>query len=75
MAFKMKGHELPGPNQRKKSPAKIISLIIGGISAIAAAAKKNKEKTKALRDQATAEKKAGVDAAASGGSFGGKFKA
>ena len=76
MSFKMKGHELPGPNQRKGAPTKWINFVISGISALASAAKKNKEKTKGLKDQAAAEKKAGVDAATSGGSsFGGEFKA
>ena len=68
MAFKMKGHELPGPNQRKEAPTKWINLVISGISAIASAAKKNREKTQALRDKATAAKKEGVDAAS--GSMG-----
>tara|TARA_R110000744_G_scaffold343646_1_gene448858 strand:- start:112 stop:474 length:363 start_codon:yes stop_codon:yes gene_type:complete len=52
MAFKMKGHELPGPNQRKASPTKFIGLVISGISAIASAAKKNKEKNAMAKQQA-----------------------
>ena len=67
MAFKMKGHELPGPNQRKEAPTKFINLVISGISAIAGAAKKNKEKTEALRQKAKDSMKSGVDGAASGG--------
>ena len=46
MAFKMKGHELPGPNQRKQAPTKWINFLISGISAIAGAAKKKKEADK-----------------------------
>jgi len=63
MAYKMKGHELPGPNQRKEAPTKFISLIIGGISAIAAAAKKNKEKNAAKRQEARDAMKQGTEAA------------
>ena len=61
MAYKMKGHELPGPNQRKGSPTKYIQLILGGLSAIAGAAKKNREKTKALRKQAKDSMKQGAE--------------
>ena len=52
MAFKMKGHELPGPNQ-KKSPTKWIGLVISGISAIASAAKADKERKAAARKKAS----------------------
>jgi hypothetical protein len=73
MAFKMKGHELPGPHQRKGAPTKFISLIIGGISAIASAAKKNREKTEAARQKARDAVSEGVSSAketTSGKSFG-----
>ena len=66
MAYKMKGHELPGPNQRKEAPTKFISLIVGGISAIAGAAKKNKERD-ALRQKAKDSMKQGADGASTGG--------
>jgi hypothetical protein len=66
MAFKMKGHELPGPNQRKEAPTKWINFVIQGISAIAGAAKKNKEKTDALRQKAKDSMKSGADAAGGG---------
>jgi hypothetical protein len=72
MAFKMKGHELPGPHQRKDAPTKWINLVISGISAIAGAAKKNKEKTDALRAKAKDAMAGGVDAAAGGGTTTGK---
>jgi len=63
----MKGHELPGPNQRKESPAKFINFIISGISAIAGAAKKNKERQAAARQKATDSLKQGADGASAGG--------
>lgn len=67
MAFKMKGHELPGPHQRKGAPTKFIGLIAMGINAIASAAKKNREKTKALREQAKESMKSGVEGASAAG--------
>lgn len=39
MAFKMKGHTLPGPNQRKPSPAKLAFLIPLAVAAGKAIAK------------------------------------
>ena len=67
MAYKMKGHELPGPNQRKEAPTKFISLIVGGISAIAGAAKKNKERKAAARQKAADSMKQGADGASTSG--------
>ena len=70
MAFKMKGHELPGPNQRKGSPTKFIGLVMSGISAIASAAKANKEKNAMAKQQARDAMQSGV----SGLSVGSKGK-
>ena len=67
MAYKMKGHELPGPHQRKEAPTKWINFVISGISAIANAAKKNKAKTDALRQKAKDSMKQGSDGASGGG--------
>ena len=67
MAYKMKGHELPGPNQRKEAPTKWINLVISGISAIAGAAKKNKERQAAAKQKATDSLKQGADGASAGG--------
>tara|TARA_R100000742_G_C4271006_1_gene89819 strand:+ start:768 stop:1034 length:267 start_codon:yes stop_codon:yes gene_type:complete len=69
MAFKMKGNPFQRnfPNDIKPSPTKIVSLIIGGISAIAQAAKKNAARKKALRDKAADEMKSGVEGMKSGG--------
>ena len=66
MAYKMKGHELPGPNQRKEAPTKWINLVVSGISAIAGAAKKNKAKTDALRQKAKDAMKQGADSGGDG---------
>jgi hypothetical protein len=63
--FKMKGHELPGPNQRSASPMKepitaaligaAASGLIGGTtSAIGAGAKKRKAKKAAAQEKAAA---------------------
>lgn len=61
MAFKMKGHELPGPNQRKEAPTKWINFVIQGIAAIASAAKKHKEEKKAKREEAAEAMKKGTE--------------
>lgn len=34
MAYKMKGHELPGPNQRKATPSKFMGAELGGLDSI-----------------------------------------
>jgi len=65
--FKMKGHELPGPNQRKDSPVKELGtlatiglsalaggIVSGGSSAIAAGSKKRKAKKAAAQEKAAA---------------------
>tara|TARA_R110002012_G_scaffold4314_1_gene19909 strand:+ start:901 stop:1122 length:222 start_codon:yes stop_codon:yes gene_type:complete len=57
MAYKMKGHELPGPNQRKGSPAKWVGLVISGLSALASASAASKEKKEARLKQKTLEMK------------------
>ena len=43
MAYKMKGHELPGPNQRKGSPAKWVQAAMA-LAPVAAEMLKSKNK-------------------------------
>ena len=50
MAFKMKGHSLPGPNQRK-SPAKIAPIIAAVAPMIMDKMKKKKEDKSELVDE------------------------
>jgi hypothetical protein len=57
--FKMKGHTLPGPNQKKSPMTEPVTLILAGVSAATAAAK-----TAAARKAAEKKKIAGEKAEA-----------
>ena len=46
MAFKMKGHELPGPNQRKGSPVKWVQFALLAASMLGSAVSKMGSKQK-----------------------------
>ena len=81
--FKMKGHTLPGPNQKKspmKEPFSTTGLIVSGVLTAAAAAKQaadaKRKKTEAKKAKASAEGQAATESQQAGisGEMGGSSK-